>query len=262
MKRVVATALKFGAFFVGWAVLSGVIDVPSSNPAVWRFFAEVVPFAVLIGFTAVFLATERGEVTIPVRDDAGRGLLVGTFVGCVWIGLPTVILLTGHHLEVVGAKTVSSLWLWMVSAFVNVVMQELLVRGYLYQLLKVRYGLSMAVLFTTVLFTLLHGGAIEAGALAVANVVTMCLFTTALYESERTILAPIAAHAIWNVIGAIVLGVVSLADDYPSVLSMAASGPALLSGGAYQIEASVVVTIINVALLLLFLLRARRNART
>nr|WP_298877877.1 CPBP family intramembrane glutamic endopeptidase [uncultured Mogibacterium sp.] len=94
-------------------------------------------------------------------------------------------------------------WLWISSAFINVIMQELLVHGYIYQLLKTRYNLKLAVIITTAIFTFLHGGAFEAGSVAVINVITMYLFTTAIYETENTILAPIMAHTIWNIVGAI-----------------------------------------------------------
>lgn len=138
-------------------------------------------------------------------------------------------------------------------------MQELLVRGYIYQLLKKQYNIPAAVIVTTAIFTLLHGGAFEAGIIPVINVVAMSLFATALYESEKTILAPIMAHAIWNIIGALILGGVSLADDYPSVLNMTASANKLLSGGEYKMEASIVVTILNLILLGIFYYRCRKE---
>jgi hypothetical protein len=98
----------------------------------------------------------------------------------------------------------------------------------------------------------MHGGAFESGVIPVINVLTMCLFTTALYESEKTIIAPIMAHAIWNVIGGIILGCISLADDYPSLYSVKASSNILISGGDYKIEASVVVMVINILLMAVF----------
>ena len=138
-------------------------------------------------------------------------------------------------------------------------MQELLVRGYIYQLLKREFNLAVAVVTTTLLFTLMHGGAIEAGILPVANVVTMSLFVTALYESEKTILAPIAAHSIWNIFGAIILGGVCLADDYPSICTLVPSSNMLLSGGALKVEASIVVLLVNIALPLFFSYRYRKQ---
>jgi len=44
MKKFFKTTFKIIIFFIGWAVLSGIVDVPSSIPAVWRFFTELVPY--------------------------------------------------------------------------------------------------------------------------------------------------------------------------------------------------------------------------
>ena len=195
------------------------------------------------------------------KRNLGKGTLAGIAIGIIWIGAASSILVFSKQLAVTGKNEVSLLWLWILSAFLNVIMQELLVRGYMYQLLKERYNLPVAVVVTTAIFTFMHGGAFEAGVISVINVVTMCLFTTALYESEKTILAPIMAHSIWNIIGALILGGVSLADDYPSSLTMTASANKLLSGGAYKIEASIVVTILNVVLMGIFHIRYRKTKR-
>lgn len=257
MKKLLITILKIAVFFIGWAVLSGIIDIPSDNPAIWRFFAELIPMAVMILFTVVFWLIEKKTVNIPIKENIGKGALAGIAIGAIWIGVAASILIISKQLEITGKNEVSFLWLWILSAFLNVIMQELLVRGYIYQLLKERYNLPAAVIVTTAIFTFMHGGAFEAGVIPVINVITMCLFTTALYESEKTILAPIMAHAIWNIIGALILGGVSLADDYPSIFTMTASANKLLSGGAYKIEASIVVTILNIALMVIFYIRYR-----
>ena len=261
LKKAIITTIKIAVFFIGWAVLSGVLDIPADNPVVWRFFAELLPFGVMAVFTAVFLLFEKDEVHIPVRENAVKGFLTGSAAGVVWIGLSVVILIAAHQLEFSGKNSVSLLWMWIISAVINVVMQELLIRGYIYQLLKTKYNLPLAVIVITTLFTFLHGGAFEAGIIPVLNVVTMCLFTTALYESEKTLLAPIAAHALWNVIGAIIIGGVSLADDYPSLYNMIPAGKEILSGGAYKIEGSIVVLIINILLMILFYMKYKRRVR-
>lgn len=257
MKKLLITILKIAVFFIGWAVLSGIIDIPSDNPAIWRFFAELIPLAVMILFTVVFWLIEKKTVNIPIKENIGKGSLAGIVIGAIWIGVAASILIISKQLEITGKNEVSFLWLWILSAFLNVIMQELLVRGYICQLLKERYNLPAAVIVTTAIFTFMHGGAFEAGVIPVINVITMCLFTTALYESEKTILAPIMAHAIWNIIGALILGGVSLADDYPSIFTMTASANKLLSGGVYKIEASIVVTILNVVLMGIFYIRYR-----
>lgn len=237
----------------------GIIDVPSDNSAIWRFYAELIPLVVLLIFTAVFLLIEKKEVHIPVKQNCIKGIMSGTVVGCIWIGIAGGILFLLKQFEIIGKSEIPVLWLWIISAFINVIMQELLVRGYIYQLLKTKYNLTAAVIITTILFTVMHGGAIEAGVLPVVNVITMCLFTTALYEAEGTLLAPIMAHAVWNIVGSLFLGGVSLADDYPHLLTLSASANTLLSGGNYKIEASIVTTVLNIALLAFFWVRYRKG---
>lgn len=82
----------------------------------------------------------------------------------------------------------------MISAFLNTIMQEMLVRGYLYQMIKSKYNIVAAVIVSTGLFTFAHGGAFEAGILPVLNVITMSLFMTAVLEYTDSLIAPIIIH--------------------------------------------------------------------
>jgi hypothetical protein len=262
LKKVVTTTLKILIFFIGWVVLSAVIGIPGEEPAIWRLWAEVIPFAVMVVFTIIFLALEKREVRIPITQNVGHGFAVGTISGVLWIGLSAGILFALRQLVITDRTDVPQLWVWVLAAFINVIMQELLVRGYIYQLLKTRFNLVVAVILTTALFTVLHGGAFEAGVIPVINVLTMCLFTTALYESEKTIIAPIMAHAVWNIVGCIILGCTSLADDYPSIFSVTASSNILISGGDYKMEASIVVTVLNILLTAVFWYRCKAKRTT
>ena len=65
------------------------------------------------------------------------------------------------------------------------------------------------------------------------------------------------AHAVWNIIGAIFLGCVNLTEDYPHMFTLISSQNTLLSGGEYKIKASIIVTIINIVLTVLFLIKLK-----
>ncbi|GIN99147.1 hypothetical protein J6TS1_50170 [Siminovitchia terrae] len=104
----------------------------------------------------------------------------------------------------------------------------------------------------------MHGGAFEAGILPVLNVVSMSVFITLLLEYTGTIIAPIIAHFIWNIVGAIILGGISVASDYPNLLDSTFQGNTLISGGIYKIEGSIIVLVVNLILITyLFVLRKR-----
>ena len=158
-----------------------------------------------------------------------------------------------------GKNNIPLFFVWILAAFLNVIMQELLVRGWLYQMLKQKFNIAVSTLVTSVLFTLLHGGAFEAGVVPVVNVLTMSLLMTVILEYCGSLIAPTVMHFIWNGIGALVLGGVSLADDYPHLLNMTFSGSSLLSGGACKIEGSIVVLVVNVILLSVFIILQRKN---
>ena len=47
---------------------------------------------------------------------------------------------------------------------------------------------------------------------------------TAVLEYTESLIAPIVIHFLWNGVGAIILGGVSLAEDYPHMFNMVISG--------------------------------------
>ena len=102
-----------------------------------------------------------------------------------------------------------------------------------------------ATIVTTGIFTMLHGGAVEAGIIPVLNVLTMSVFMTVLLEWTTSIWAPIMAHYLWNAVGSLVFNVVLLADDYPHIFTAVFLGNDIISGGVCRIEGSIWVLIVN-----------------
>ena len=257
IKKIIVNTVKVLVFFIGWALCVSIGEISTDDPTLWRFGAEMFPLLWTLLFTVIFLLIERGRIKIPILHNFARGSLTGLAAGILWIGISAGALLLTGAAEITLGSEMEHLWLWVLSAFINTVMQELLVRGYIYQLLKKEFNTVTAVIVSTALFTFMHSGAFEAGLIPVLNVITMSLFMSALYEKSETIAAPVLAHGVWNIAGAIILGGVSLADDYPSLFSMSSVGNVLLSGGDYKIEGSIVVLALNVLFGLFFLLRLR-----
>ncbi len=177
----------------------------------------------------------------------------------MWLGSTAAVLLLSGTMRFAGRNEIPMLWLWIVSVFINSAMQELLVRGYLYQMLRANYHTAAAAAATTALFTFLHAGAFEAGLVPVLNVVTMSLLMTAVLEYTQSLLAPTLMHFIWNSIGSVILGGVALAEDYPHLYRTEFTGNVLLSGGAPKMEGSLVVLIVNLLLIAVFGILLRKK---
>lgn len=255
IKKVVNTTLKTVLFFIGWAVLCAFIPLLNTdNAAIWRLWAEITPLIAIIAFTFVFWLIEKKQIKLHLLGNPAKGLSVGIIGGVAWLGCSVLILLLLVVLKFDGSNNVTMLPIWLLASILNVVMQELLVRGYLYQMIKQKHNLIAATIVTTGIFTALHGGAFEAGIIPVLNVVTMSLLMTVVLEYTGSIMAPVIMHGIWNSVGAIILGGVSLAEDYPHLLNVTFSGNDILSGGVCKIEGSVIVLAVNILMIFVFIL--------
>lgn len=254
MQKTAITIIKFIGFFLGWAILSSILPLSSSeNPAIWRLWAEVMPLLAIIVFTLIFWLIEKKNIKLHLFNNPVKGTTLGIITGIVWLAFPVLIMYIANIINFDGTNSIDLFPVWVLAAFLNVIMQELLVRGYLYQMLKQKHNIVAATIVTTVLFTALHGGAFEAGAIPVLNVFTMSLLMTVVLEYSGSIIAPTIMHFLWNGIGALVLGGVSLADDYPNILITTFTGNEILSGGMCKIEGSIIVLFVNVILIVLFM---------
>lgn len=254
MKKAAITVIKFIGFFLGWALLTSILPLSSSeDPAIWRLWAEIMPLLAMIAFTLIFWLIEKKNVKLHLFDNPVKGMALGVITGIVWLAIPVLIMYIAKIIHFDGTNSINLFPVWMLAAFLNVIMQELLVRGYLYQMIKQNYNIAVAMIVTTILFTLLHGGAFEAGVIPVLNVFTMSLLMTMILEYSGSIIAPTIMHFLWNGIGALVLGGVSLADDYPNLFITTFTGNEMLSGGVCKIEGSIIVLFVNVGLTALFM---------
>ena len=253
MKQVIITIIKMIGFFLGWAILTYILPLSSSeNPAIWRLWAEITPLLAIIAFTYIFWLIEKKTVKLYLFDNPGRGVVLGVVTGIVWLSIPVLVMYMSRIIHFDGTNAIQLFPVWMLAAFLNVIMQELLVRGYLYQMIKQKHNIVAATIATTALFTVLHGGAFEAGVIPVINVLTMSLLMTVVLEYSGSIIAPTIMHFLWNGIGALVLGGVSLADDYPNLYITAFTGNDILSGGSCKIEGSIIVLFVNIILIAFF----------
>lgn len=269
MRRSFLSFAKFLAFFTLWAIA---ISIPLSlwyrpafmagNPALLRLYWELAPLAMTVAVTLIFVfLIDKNKTKIIISKHWLRDTVIGAGLGTIWIGSAILLLSLLNTLHVSGSADVSLFVIYAVALFANTVMQELLVRGYLFSYLKQKHSIIVAVVATTILFTLMHGGAFESGIVAVLNVLTTSILLSLLLIATGGLWAPILMHFVWNFIGGLILNAVSLGDDV-SLIQITFTGNYLLSGGAGRIEGSVVVLAINLVLCGVFAWFLRRQRRS
>lgn len=251
---VVAKSIFFLGGWLGIVLFTGsYFDRFLKQPALWRMVDEARIFVIVLAITILFYLIEKGKISIYLLKNIGKGFATGTVIGVIWLAVPVGVLYGIGSLKFSNFHMIPQLFLWVFAVFFNASMQELLVRGYWYQLVKSEYNMFIAMLVTTALFTLFHSGAFASGIVAVCNVVTMSIFMTLLLEHTKSLVAPIMAHFVWNLLGRL-LDLISLADDYPSMITASVSGDIILSGGVLKLEGSVIVFTLNLLFIGFFML--------
>lgn len=260
MKKAISVIIKCILFFMSWALLISFIPSPESeNGAVWRLWAELIPLLLIIGVTFIFWLIEKRKIKLHIFENPVKSIITGILTGVIWLFIPVSIMYLMGNIHFAGKNEIDLFYVWLLAAFLNVIMQELLIRGYMYSLIKQKYNPLAAVIVTTAIFTALHGGAFESGIIPVLSVLTTSLLLTSAFEFTGSLITPIIMHGVWNSVGALVLGGVSLADDYPNLFITSFSGNEIISGGACKIEGSIFVLIINIILIGIFMLLKRKN---
>jgi membrane protease YdiL (CAAX protease family) len=138
--------------------------------------------------------------------------------------------------------------------------EELLFRGYVFQKLWIWHK-RFAIVSVSGLFAALHLWNDDITILAISNVFLGGILLSLAYERYRRLWFPIGLHLMWNVMSGPMLGYdVSGYGSDRSAFTVVGTGPALLTGGAFGIEGSVWMTVVEgAAIVILWRINGRRG---
>ena len=228
---------------------------------------------VLVGVVAVTIAsfamlkTEKGLGWSSIYlDDAALNpakISFGLILGAVGIGVPSALLLISREL---GVRTTPA-GSWISAASFDVLffllaaaMEELVVRGYLFSLIRRRWGWKAAVIGTSLLFGALHLLNPGADFLSMINVTLAGIFLAIVLLVTKSLYAAIAAHFAWNWTMAAIFHVVVSGASIPAPnYATVDNGPDWLTGGQWGPEGGAAAT--AAMLVLIFVLYKKRQGR-
>lgn len=208
--------------------------------------------ALVAGIVALRRLDGRSWRALGITPDAraARDSASALLFGVALLLLAVVPLLVGGLLRFAGdagggAGWAASLAVGLAVLALPAAAEEVLFRGYVFQVLARAGGTTTAVLATSLAFALLHGGNPEVGRIALANIFVAGVWLALVYVRTASLWAATAAHLGWNWAMAVALDLpVSGLDwlDTPLYDAMV-GGPAWLSGGRFGPEGGLVATI-------------------
>jgi membrane protease YdiL (CAAX protease family) len=135
----------------------------------------------------------------------------------------------------------------LVVLLVSALNEELVFRGYPFQIFLRGLGPAGAMLLISFVWALLHVRNDGATLLSTINTVIAGVFFCRAYMETRSLWLPFGIHVGWNVGTAMVLGIPVSGIDTASLMRTQMTGPALIVGGSYGPENSILGTIVFLA---------------
>ena len=191
--------------------------------------------------------------------DLGKGLLTGFVLFSLIVGLAGLL---GVYIIVGTGKAIAILVPIVTSAITPGFTEEIMFRGIMFRWIEEWAGSWAALLATSALFGLAHimnPGATWFASFAIA--VEAGLLLGGVYMLTGNLWMAIGLHAAWNFAQGPIYGVPVSGGHVAGLLKARLSGPVLLSGGSFGLEASLIALIVGTAAGLWFVwLAVRRGA--
>lgn len=270
------TALgRVGLFVLAFACAAGVTIAPlatvladwaADKPATANlFFSAMGAVAILFATWVMTRFVDKRRFSTVGFDwpRAFRDLSRGLGIGAAWLGASVgLLLISGLATYQVPAGFSGPLVLIAAgSALLNVLTQQLLVVGYIFQTIRAKGGFPIAVVVSALLFSALHAGAFQGSLIPPINVFAAGLVFCLAYGITENLWLPVAIHFAWNVLLGPVLGLTISGTGNLGLgwRFFEISGPDIFTGGAFGLEGGLLVTLTTTILIIILLLSYRRK---
>ncbi|MDN3254154.1 CPBP family intramembrane glutamic endopeptidase [Streptomyces sp. MA25(2023)] len=248
---------------LGW-MLAGMVGVglvsglTATGPGPVPVLGAVAAVAV---YCCVMRRVARRSTPEIARSGAGREVLLGGGIGLGFV-LASALVVTafgGYSFSWAGDGFVSVVWSAAAVQIGAAVTEELMFRGLALQALEKLWGSGAAIVITSLFFGVAHLGAPGANAWSgVAIALEAGVLLGAAFLWRRNIWFVVGLHFAWNTTQEL-LGIPVSGHTPEGLFTVDVHGSALLHGGDFGLETSIVPVLVGVALAVSMLVLAHRN---
>jgi uncharacterized protein len=277
LKPIWTIVWKVLLFFMVWGSMLAVVFVPMSStllqwgktqPALARLYPDLVSLLTIIvatWFIIRFVDKQRFYSILFISKNLLRDFSLGLSIGTAWLGVSLVIAALAGWVQYDSSFTISwaSLYIAGVAVMLNIMTQQLLLNGYIFQTIKSHTSPLVAVVASSILFSGYHFGAFHGMLLPAINVFAAGLLFCIASQASGNLWFPIGIHFAWNfslgpLLGLTVSGTNRLGSGW-QIFSL--QGPGVFTGGSFGLEGGLIVTFTaGVGILFLIFYRSRQKA--
>ena len=246
MKNLIVNIFKT-LFFFDFALIaiSLIPDIKTENTALLSLWREGVSLAVIVLFTLIFLKKVEKK-KLPLKQKKGnfghafKGILIGAVLPLTVLGIMWLL----KSFTFSGFNKVSDWWFILPAILCNAVAGELLIRGYLFSLYKKHYGFIFTAVTTTLLFLSMNLEILKADKIYAAVIILLNILLCFVLDYGGSPVTTVFARFIYSLLSGFIIGGKLFGEAYPVLGKSTFSDKALINGGEYKIEGSIITLII------------------
>ncbi len=259
---VLATLAILAATVLVQLVVGGVMGGLGAGPLRTDSFQYVIPLVIAVHFAYVGYVrlVERRRADELSRKGAVRETGAGIAVGAGLLVASITIIAVLDYFQVTGSNPVNVMLPTLAMAIASGYVEEVVFRGVLFRIVEESLGTWIALALTSLLFGFAHiinPNATLFSSFAIAMEAGVLL--GAAYVLTRRLWLAVGIHFAWNFTQGGIFGVRMSGITVDGLLESQLSGPMLLSGGEFGVEASIFALVLGVGTGIWFLVKAGRK---
>ncbi len=264
--EIIANAIKSGGNVDGEAINKYVDDFTQNIPSIYYVvMLASAGFMILGAIIYCKKFQKRSAFSLGFNSNGfAPEYLVGLLIGFVMISLPTLICYLTGCVVFLPSDSISPLMiaLFFVAFILQGMGEEALFRGYLLTSLARRNNIWIAIIVSSLMFAIFHGGNAEFSLIAFINIALFGIFASVFTLKRGNIWGISAIHSMWNFAQGNIFGFrVSGNPELDSLLTATNQGfGSILSGGNFGLEGGLGATVVLLIAILCALLMPTKES--
>jgi uncharacterized protein len=216
----------------------------------------------LIGYTLLYRAYEKRQITELSSQGIARNLLIGAVLGAVLQSLTIYVIYLNHGFTIVSVNPFGFVLPALGMSFGAAIMEEVLFRGIIFRITESSLGSYWALAISALIFGAAHLANPNSTLIAAMGIAIQAgLLLGAAYIYSRNLWLPIALHFAWDFTQSGIFGATMSGNAITkSWLTTKIQGPSFISGGSFGPEGSVQATVFcAIAALILMIINHRQH---
>ena len=265
VKIIVGTVVVLASIIIGQQIFPLIPGVSLLNSEVRNLIKGIFVSTLTIGsYWLLYRKYEKRVITELSVNGFWKKIFAGILVGSGLQILTILVIYLFGSFKVITVNPFSALVIPFTVAFTVAILEEILLRGIVFRITEEKWGSTIALIISGVIFAGLHLVNPHVTLISVLCITAVGVLLGAAYMYYKSLWVPIAIHFAWNFTQNGIFGAITSGNEKTSsLLTTQINGPEIITGGQFGPEGSIhAVLLCTVAAIIILRQVDKKNNKT